>query len=264
MFLLAGSTQRLKFTSAAAVDALAVEVVDMMTDETLTLDDPVTDSERRLWTLDLSSASLEPNHTLKVTWTVTIAGQIAKVVELIDALESDPCSPWLVPITALVSHLKMAGEGITHLSDNDYQRLAMFLGAAQSTLDTEFHLPEVPPVSATRFCFAELSIVWPRYCKSVDGVATDTDGTPLIYITEPSSDGSVERIILKQPITGMVAVTGTWGADKLPAGVTLDILITAAAWFRRSEMGDANAYGTLDSVPKEVVQRFSARRGMRI
>ena len=263
MFLLAGSTQRLKFTSAVAVDSLSVEVIDVMTGETLALDDPTPDDVRALWTLDLLAALLAANHTLRVTWAVTIAGQIATLVEFIDVLESDPCCPWLVSISALASHLKMSGDGIT-LSDSDYQRLVTFLASAQSVLDTEFALPNVPPVTETRFRYAEDSVVWLRDCRSVDGVVTDVDGTPLIYIVESSKDGGVERIILKQPITAMVGVTGAWGYDKLPAGIALDILITAAAWFRRSEMGDSNAYGTLDSVPKEVVQRFSARRGMRI
>jgi hypothetical protein len=160
---------------------------------------------------------------------------------------------------ASLAQLK-AALNITDATDD--ADLTLLLQQAEAALGAVYHLPTVPAVTETRTLFVDGSLLHLAECSEVTAV-TDLDDSPLTFITDPGRrpDDFLNGVILHDPYTGRVQVTGTWGYDATPQDVAGAIVETAATWYRRKTYGnEGNFIGRLDAIPQSARDLMGARR----
>lgn len=141
--------------------------------------------------------------------------------------------------------------------------LASLLMAAETALSRRYSLPTVPETDETRVLFVDGGVLHLDECSEVTAITTLEDDV-LLFIEDAGKrpDDFLNGVILREPFTGRVKVTGTWGADYCPDDVSRAIHETAKTWYRRSSLGDGgNDYiGRLDAIPKVATDLMDARR----
>lgn len=137
------------------------------------------------------------------------------------------------------------------------------IAEAVATIGKRWTLPTVPKATTTRTKWCDGGSLWTDELVSVTALV-DLSDVALLYVTEPV-DGFIERLILREPITGSLKVTGTWGYDTVPADVKRGIIVTVGSWYMRDKHGEESAYrGIRHAIPQEAVDIFEARRARRL
>ena len=243
-FVKAGSTATISINDESGIVSASVIV---MTDD----GDPIAFSSPTLsaglWS---SSATIPVNlagHYCLAEWTADYSDGVSTTTQELDVLDHD-ASAWLGSLRDLKTYLPLEGH------TDDAQAVSL-IEDASFAIATRYGPFACPSVHETRPVFCDGSLIVLPEEAVVAGVTDTVDGTPIVFLAP--GDGTLE---LHDPFTGMVYITATWGSDEIPVDVARAVKITAAAWYRRGQMGENNAYGSLGAIPKEADDIMQARR----
>ncbi len=252
MYLIANSGGRVAFTLSETPDTADITITDEAGDPvtvaaTATIDGATV-------TRDIAADEVGAfGSTWRIACEWTAGGQTRTDVEYADIVEDDPPLPWPVNFSTVRARLD--------IDTRDDAMLADLL--SEATVACHDIVPvTLGLVAETRTLWADGASIFPFECVDATAV-TDLDGNPLTFIVEPGAE-HIGRIILSEPLTGSVFVSGTWGWASTPAQYRRAVLRAVVAWYRRETAGDArDGIGSLDGLPRESRSLLDAMRPVR-